>query len=65
MYGRGIYRQLSDVPVVGRWQLASRWCLLQIACRPDASNGSIYMEITGPHSVTPFETGYGAIFERF
>jgi len=39
VYLRGIYRQVPSVSVAGRWQLASRWCLLQITCQPDASKG--------------------------
>jgi len=43
-----------QVSVAGRWQLAARWCLLQIVCQPGASKGIHELDITEPH--TPNQT---------
>jgi len=43
-------RNHCQMYVAGRWQLAARWCLLQIVCQPGTSKGIHELDITEPHT---------------
>lgn len=45
-------RNQCHVSVAGRWQLAARWCLLQIVCQPGSSKGIQELDIIEPHTAS-------------
>jgi hypothetical protein len=45
-------RKQCRVSVAGRWQLAARWCQLQIMCQPGTSEGIQKLDITETHTAS-------------